>query len=161
MGMSPMPGGRDPPSGRRIASRGTGPIENPIVTPGSLARLSPLLLALAAGCAREGGERASGALLYQRYCASCHGVAGLGDGPVAGALVPPPTDLTRLRAAVPYLMQSIDGRRTLRAHGAPAMPVWGEVFEQSLIGEPHRRRTALLQVQALAEYVAGLQKRGR
>jgi hypothetical protein len=36
------------------------------------------------------------------------------------------------------------------------MPVWGVIFEQSLITEPHTQRTALLQLQALAEYVHGL-----
>ena len=46
-------------------------------------------------------------------------------------------------------MRQIDGSRTVRAHGSAAMPVWGEVFEQSLIDEPHHRRTALLHVQAL------------
>ena len=53
-------------------------------------------------------------------------------------------------------MRQIDGRRTIRAHGTAGMPVWGEVFEQSLIREPHKRRTALLQVKVLAEYVYGL-----
>jgi hypothetical protein len=53
-------------------------------------------------------------------------------------------------------MGQIDGRRTIRAHGTAAMPVWGEVFEQSLIGEPHKRRTALHMVQTLADYVQRL-----
>jgi hypothetical protein len=59
---------------------------------------------------------------------------------------------------VAELMKGIDGRRTVRAHGSAAMPVWGEVFEASLIDEPHRRRTALLQVQLLAEHTASLQE---
>jgi mono/diheme cytochrome c family protein len=122
--------------------------------------LSALALAVLAGaCTRPDEPPTAGAQLYARYCASCHGVAGRGDGPAAPALSPPPTDLTALRTAVPDLMQQIDGRRTIRAHGSAAMPVWGEVFEQSLIDEPHRRRTALLQVQALAEHVQGLQAR--
>jgi hypothetical protein len=56
-------------------------------------------------------------------------------------------------------MRQIDGRRTIRAHGTAAMPVWGEVFEASLIDEPHRRRTALLKVRAIAEHVYGLRRR--
>jgi len=98
----------------------------------------------------------AGELLYHRYCASCHGLRGHGDGPVAEALDPRPADLTRLQSKTPELMRQIDGRRTIRAHGTAAMPVWGEVFEQSLIREPHKRRTALLQVKGLAEYVYGL-----
>jgi len=102
----------------------------------------------------QGGE-----LLYRRYCAACHGLQGHGDGPAGAALCPRPPDLTRLESGVRELMRQIDGRRTVRAHGSADMPVWGEVFEQSLIGEPHRRRTALLKVQALAEYVRGLRAR--
>jgi hypothetical protein len=55
-------------------------------------------------------------------------------------------------------MRQIDGSRTVRAHGSAAMPVWGEVFEQSLIDEPHHRRTALLHVQALADHVYRLRR---
>jgi len=109
--------------------------------------------------AARAAEPTSGERLYRRYCASCHGVAGKGDGSVTPALQTPPTDLTRLDTDVPQLMRQIDGRSSIRAHGTSQMPVWGEVFEASLIREPHRRRTALLQVQTLAEYVRGLQKR--
>jgi mono/diheme cytochrome c family protein len=105
----------------------------------------------------EDAEPTAADQLYRRYCASCHGVDGRGGGPVAPALSPRPPDLTRQRSSVPDLMRTIDGRRTVRAHGTSAMPVWGEVFEESLIGTPHRRRIALLQVQALAEYVQALQ----
>lgn len=35
-----------------------------------------------------------GEALYVRYCASCHGDTGAGDGPAAAALTPPPADLT-------------------------------------------------------------------
>jgi mono/diheme cytochrome c family protein len=107
--------------------------------------------------ADEQPPAASGAALDRRYCAACHGLQGRGDGPAAVALSPRPSDLTRLRTAVPDLMRDIDGRRTIRAHGTAEMPVWGEVFEESLIGEPHRRRTALLQMKTLAEYVRDLQ----
>ena len=117
-----------------------------------------LLLAWTAGSPRWAGASdastgSAGAVLYRRYCASCHGVDGRGDGPAAAALSPPPRDLTQLTSSVRELMQQIDGSRTVRAHGSAAMPVWGEVFEQSLVGEPHRRRTALLHVQMLADYV--------
>jgi mono/diheme cytochrome c family protein len=98
--------------------------------------------------------------LYNHYCATCHGLEGRGDGPVAAALSPPPADLTRSTARIPELMRVIDGRRTVRAHGTAAMPVWGEIFERSLIGEPRRRRQALEQVRALAEYVRRMQVGG-
>jgi copper transport protein len=34
-----------------------------------------------------------GRLLYSQHCASCHGLTGLGDGPQAAGLQPPPADL--------------------------------------------------------------------
>jgi mono/diheme cytochrome c family protein len=114
-------------------------------------------LALATGCgAREHTPAPGGALLYQRYCASCHGAEGRGDGPAAAALEPAPIDLTRLGCGAADVMERIDGRRAVRAHGSSAMPVWGEVFEQSLLGDPHTRRTALLHVQAIADHVVAL-----
>ena len=54
-------------------------------------------------------------------------------------------------------MRGIDGRRTIRAHGTSAMPVWGPLFEEALKDEPHTRRVTLLHVQALAEYLHTLQ----
>jgi mono/diheme cytochrome c family protein len=41
-------------------------------------------------------DLASGEKTFVRYCASCHGVGGTGNGPVAPALKPPPTDLTTI-----------------------------------------------------------------
>ena len=122
--------------------------------------LTALAALLISGCTSEDPHPQSREVLYRQLCASCHGLEGAGDGPTAGALSPSPTDLTRLRSGVPELMKVIDGRRTVRAHGTAAMPVWGEVFEQALIDHPRQRRLALLHVQSLAEYVQGLQKRG-
>ena len=110
------------------------------------------------GWARQAKPPSGGEILYRRYCAACHGVEGRGDGPAAPALSPLPPDLTRLTSSVPELMRQIDGSRTVRAHGSAAMPIWGEVFEQSLIDEPHRRRTALLHVHALADHVYRLRR---
>jgi mono/diheme cytochrome c family protein len=117
---------------------------------------STVLLVLVAGPGTAAPVPKEGELLYRRCCASCHGPSGRGDGPVAGALSPPPSDLTRSTGDVSELMRVIDGRRTVRAHGTAAMPVWGEVFEESLLAEPHARRTVLLHVRALAEFVLGL-----
>jgi mono/diheme cytochrome c family protein len=40
----------------------------------------------------DGAERARAEALYERLCAGCHGVAGEGNGPLAGFLVVPPRD---------------------------------------------------------------------
>jgi mono/diheme cytochrome c family protein len=99
------------------------------------------LLALAtAAWAQEKPDAAAaakGQIIYVRYCASCHGVAGRGDGAIARDLRVPPTDLTRLAAKrggrfpVDAVQQSIDGRKATPGHGAPDMPVWGEIFPRT------------------------------
>jgi mono/diheme cytochrome c family protein len=123
--------------------------------------LSAVLLLAAALAACGGAEEPTGAMLFARHCASCHGPEGRGDGPAAAALSTPPADLTQLALDVPELMKRIDGSRTIRAHGTAAMPVWGAIFEDELIGEPHARRTALLQVGELAQHVHGLRQGAR
>ena len=100
-----------------------------------------LLVGLAAwgGAAQrpEPDAAARGKVIYQRYCASCHGVEARGNGPLAADLRFPPTDLTRLveknRGRFPFdlVARSIDGRQTTRGHGTPDMPVWGEIFPKT------------------------------
>ncbi|MBW3535723.1 MAG: cytochrome c, partial [Gemmatimonadetes bacterium] len=55
------------------------------VLPGTAAPLS----------AQENGDNARGAAVYDRWCASCHGVEGAGDGPAAAYMLPRPRDFTR------------------------------------------------------------------
>lgn len=50
------------------------------------------------GTMAAGQDAAEGGLLYERHCATCHGVSGEGRGPMAGVLVIQPTDLTTLAA---------------------------------------------------------------
>ena len=76
-----------------------------------------------------------GKALYNAYCASCHGIAGKGDGPVAAALKQPPPDLSTIRARrkgqfpVAELEKMIAGDSPLpAAHGSRDMPIWGPVF---------------------------------
>ena len=126
-----------------------------LVADAALARAGRVAASSARGARATSGVR-PGEALYMRYCASCHGIDGRGDGTVASALRTPPPDLTRLTYGEGELIKQIDGRRTIRAHGTSAMPVWGEIFEQSLIEEPHRRRTTLQRLQTLADYVARL-----
>jgi mono/diheme cytochrome c family protein len=107
-------------------------------------------------CDREPTYPSNAAAAYARYCASCHGATGGGDGPAAAALVPPPTNLTRSTLDLADLMRVIDGRRTVRAHGTGTMPVWGFVFEAEDENSDRRHRDALRRVQGLAEYVRAL-----
>jgi mono/diheme cytochrome c family protein len=111
----------------------------------------------------RGGEAEKGADLYLRYCGSCHGLAGKGDGPVAKHLTIKPPDLTQLRKKnkdvfpLDQVMSAIDGTRAVRTHGESKMPVWGEVFEKfdHAAKDPAKAQT---KVKAIADYISTLQR---
>lgn len=80
-------------------------------------------------------ESLAGRDSFDLYCASCHGMSGRGDGPVAAALRTRPADLTTLaqqnNGAFPRdrVRAFVTGTgRTLAAHGTTEMPVWGPMF---------------------------------
>jgi mono/diheme cytochrome c family protein len=89
---------------------------------------------LAAAQAAAPGE--DGRELFRTYCASCHGEAGRGDGPVSAVLRQRPPDLTQFAMRnsgvfpAEKLARIIDGRDVV-AHGNPEMPVWGDAFKSS------------------------------
>lgn len=81
------------------------------------------------------GESLVGKDSFESYCASCHGSAGIGDGPVAEALTRKPADLTLLavrngrRFPRERVVSSLMGEgRTVAAHGTTEMPIWGPLF---------------------------------
>ena len=53
---------------------------------------------------------------------------------------------------------AIDGRRKLRSHGDPKMPVWGESFIRETKDPKTAEVTVGLKEKAIAEYVATLQR---
>jgi len=73
---------------------------------------------------------ATGATLFQTNCTSCHGMEGLGDGPAAATLIPPPANM---RVHVP-LHQDEEIFEFIE-HGFPgtAMPAFGTQLEQEEI----------------------------
>ena len=99
------------------------------------------MLALAmVGCTRApapepGRADVEGRDIYVRRCASCHGVQGHGDGPIAPVLRTPPTDLTRLAAANAgrfpraHVLAVVTGEVSPPAHGTREMPVWSRRFD--------------------------------
>ena len=125
-----------------------------------------VMVFLLAGCVRE-RPTPSGAILYERHCASCHGVVGKGDGPMATSLITPPSDLTTIQRRnggtwdAALVMRTIDGRRDVAAHGSREMPVWGAVFveETTKEGGGYAELTALHAGRALTDYVQSLQDR--
>jgi mono/diheme cytochrome c family protein len=106
----------------------------------------------------------SGEDLYQRFCASCHGVEGRGDGPVASTLRVEVPDLTlmarRGHGADPHdrIVRIIDGRYIIGAHGTRTMPIWGEDLARLEIGNPDAERSTQTIIGRLADYVASLQR---
>jgi mono/diheme cytochrome c family protein len=103
----------------------------------------------------------SGGDLFQFYCATCHGHAGKGDGPVVQSLKKQPPDLTTIAARngghfpSEALLRFVAGDdRLVDAHGSREMPVWGPIF-QSL--EPHDRLTRI-RIENVVAFIESLQK---
>lgn len=125
---------------------------------------SVLLFAFASNASAADYVAMSGAELYARFCASCHGAAGRGDGPVADSFKVEVPDLTLIarRAQGLYprdrIEKIIDGRYIIGAHGTRTMPVWGEDFSRLEIGNPDAERSTRVIIQRLADYVWLLQK---
>jgi mono/diheme cytochrome c family protein len=119
--------------------------------------------AIVAAAGQRAGERedySSGPYLYRAFCASCHGLTGAGDGPVAD-LGPRPSDLTRLSAthgnAFPRsgVRAVLEGTRRVAGHATPAMPNWREVLRKV---ERADDRTIERRIDALVSHVESLQK---
>jgi len=131
-----------------------------------MAFLAMALLGCAATSHAEGFDytQLTGKELYERFCASCHGADGRGDGPVASALAVEVPDLRliarRNRDVFPRerVASIIDGRHVLAAHGARTMPVWGQEFSDVQAGSGDGARAARNLIARLADYVWLLQR---
>ena len=111
-------------------------------------------------------QSAAGAEEYARACASCHGLTGRGDGPLAEYMSIPVPDVTQIRArnngVFPMLevIHLIDGRSGLRGHGGP-MPIWGDRFKAAVASELGDVGTEIAvrgRVLALATYLEAIQQ---
>jgi hypothetical protein len=124
-----------------------------------------MLLAIPCGSAWSADYVAmSGSDLYQRFCASCHGVDGRGNGPVAGSFSVEVPDLTLFarrhgdRFDRALVGRVIDGRHVVGAHGTRTMPVWGEDLSRAHAGDPNAEEAAQRVIERLIDYVAQMQK---
>jgi mono/diheme cytochrome c family protein len=122
-----------------------------------------LLLAPRPAAAQEYKQSTTGGEIYRTYCASCHGTAALGDGPLASAMTKKPANLTEIakrnggQFPSELVFKTIDGRQPIRGHGGPDMPVWGDAFAKSReIGDTDRVKAV---IQSLVDYLDGLQLR--
>src|SRR5579864_1362786 len=74
--------------------------------------------------------------LYKSYCATCHGLTGKGDGPIASVLDTSPSDLTTISKRnggifpAGRVRKIIAGNDLIKAHGTREMPIWGPIFHQ-------------------------------
>ena len=106
----------------------------------------------------------TGAQLFQRFCASCHGPQGYGDGPVAPTLKVLLPDLTRIakrsggKFPDEHVREIIDGRTVLLAHGTRPMPVWGYELEAQVPADQPGRATAQGLIDRLVEYLRSIQQ---
>lgn len=122
---------------------------------------------LKAGPAADGGVPAvqaakaagdQGAEMYRGYCAPCHGLKGIGDGPAAAALKTRPTNLTRLAAdnkgqfPAQRVAMVLEFGVVVPAHGSTDMPTWGSTFR--VMGDETSVRQ---RVTALTRYLETIQ----
>ncbi|HEY7670583.1 MAG TPA: c-type cytochrome [Gammaproteobacteria bacterium] len=93
-----------------------------------------MLTALAATAQTFDLADLTGAELFERFCAACHGSEAHGDGPVARGLATTVPDLTLIsernggRFPADAIRETIDGRSPVLAHGTRVMPIWGYEF---------------------------------
>lgn len=104
----------------------------------------------------------SGAELFERFCASCHGASGRGDGPVAAGLrtaVPDLTAIARRYGEFPAarIRETIDGRGLIDAHGSREMPVWGYEFWMEEGADVIAEREMRDVITRLVEHIRSLQ----
>ena len=106
---------------------------------------------------------------YESNCAVCHGMKGKGDGPYAGFVqTKRGLDLTTIQkrnaGVFPLLqvLETIDGRREIAAHGPRDMPIWGRDYLEKGRGDyldvPYDlERYVETRIVALADYLYRLQ----
>lgn len=123
-----------------------------------------LMALLSAAATAETGTHNPMEAGRQRFmldCATCHGVAGGGDGPVAGVLKISPPDLTRIASRnhgnFPYadVFATIDGRDMPLAHGTRDMPIWGNRYKTALVA--HGEKKVHERIDAIVRYLETLQ----
>jgi len=102
----------------------------------------------------------NGVDIYRAHCATCHGVEGKGDGPVAPALNSKMPDLSTITQRsggvfpVGRVRKIIIGDEAILGHGSREMPIWGPIFHQ--IQED--RDYGEVRLQNITDYLKSIQK---
>lgn len=102
--------------------------------------------------------------MYQTFCASCHGVGGKGDGPVAPLVKIGVPDLTRIAQRdggefpTEDVKRTIDGRFDRPAHGPRDMPVWGwQFYNSTTMNDANERARVDALIGGLVDYLRSIQ----
>lgn len=107
----------------------------------SRGRMSFTLLAGILGVGLTGGftyaqDPSIGQEEFRSHCAACHGIGGLGDGPIGPLLKVQAPNLAMITqrngGKFPFqrVYEIIDGRNILTAHGSRDMPLWGDRYSK-------------------------------
>jgi mono/diheme cytochrome c family protein len=130
-----------------------------------------IFLGVAAAGAAFAGPQANppaavnGHYVFRTYCAACHGVAGRGDGPLAEQLRYRPADLTALARRnggefpTELVVRIVDGRKPVKGHGGPDMPVWGDAFRN--VDSSFDEAAAQEKIHAVVDYLKTIQASGK
>ena len=106
----------------------------------------------------------TGAQLYGRFCAACHGPHGHGDGPVVSDLNVAVPDITRIAKRrsgsfpADVVRSVIDGRDIYPAHGTRSMPVWGYQFRVANPSAGQENEQADQLIDRLVAYLESIQE---
>ena len=107
----------------------------------------------------------AGSYTFKTYCATCHGKEAKGDGPLADSLRFRPPDLTLLarRNGGSYpaetVYRTIEGRKLVKGHGGPDMPVWGDAFKNVETGFSDQKVKE--KIDGLVEFLKSIQAPAR
>jgi mono/diheme cytochrome c family protein len=103
----------------------------------------------------------SGKLMFNEYCASCHGAMAEGDGPLSQFLKTPPANLATLtkrhggKFPREYVTMVLEFGPGPTSHGTSDMPTWGPVFRYV---DKRGERAVQQRIKNLCDYLQTLQE---
>ena len=107
---------------------------------------------------------ASGKVMYNTYCAVCHGTDGKGGGPAAASLKTPPTNLAQLakenggKFPEAHIYSVLQFGMETPAHGTQDMPIWGPALRSLDRGSPAPDMQEHQRLANLTQYLKSLQQ---
>lgn len=125
-------------------------------------RVFPFIMALGFAVPAMAQDQTQGGALFGFYCATCHGNAGTGNGPMSPSLVVAPANLTKLRFGnegvfpTARVIMRIDGRDPLISHGS-MMPVYGDFFEGTDVATKVETGQPIMTSQPIVDLLAFLE----